>query len=221
MAANKFKVGDKVRVKRGLADVGCCLATDEMKKMEGEILSIENVKSIFGNFYTVYTVKGNKFGWCDEMLEPVKNLSVHSLMPEIVDYKYNSETGETYIKWADKTETRVKPESDTEPNQYVGFVTAYAKKAAGNTSRINSLFEKWAIKKPIRDEKSEKRRFAEEAEAQRVFEKRRAKREKWLIRREALRIKREYEAKKLAYEKYGIPMDDVDDKPKKKKGDKK
>lgn len=215
MAANKFKVGDKVRVKRGLADVGCCLAFDEMKKMEGEILSIEKVWSIFGNFYTV---KENKFGWCDEMLEPVKNLSVHSLMPEIADYKYNSETGETYIKWADKTETRVRPENGIEPNQYVGFVAAYAKKAAGNTNRINNLFEKWAIKKPIRDEKSEKKRLSEEAEAQRVFEKRKAKREKWLIRREALRIKREYEAKKLAQEKYGIPMDD---EPKKKKGDKK
>ena len=124
----------------------------------------------------------------------VKNIN----MPEIVNYTYNSETGMTKIKWSDKTETTVYTEIGTAPDQFTGFVVAYAKKAAGNTSRINNLFEKWAIKKPI----------AQETEEKRIAEKRKIKREKWLIRKEALRIKREYEARKLANEKYGVPMNE-------------
>ena len=129
-------------------------------------------------------------------------------MPEIIDYTYNSETGMTKIKWSDKTETTVYTEIGTVPDQFTGFVVAYAKKAAGNTSRINNLFEKWAIKKPIKDKIAEEKRIAQETEEKRITEKRKAKREKWLIRKEALRIKREYEARKLANEKYGIPLDE-------------
>ena len=128
------------------------------------------------------------------------------LMPEIVNYTYNSETGMTKIKWSDKTETTVYTEIGTAPDQFTGFVVAYAKKAAGNTSRINNLFEKWAIKKPIKDKIAEEKRIAQETEEKRIAEKRKAKREKWLIRKEAIRIKREYEARKLANEKYGVPM---------------
>ena len=87
-------------------------------------------------------------------------------------------------------------------------MVAYAKKAAGNTSHINNLFEKWAIKKPIKDKIAEEKRIAQETEEKRIAEKRKVKREKWLIRKEALRIKREYEARKLANEKYGIPMNE-------------
>ena len=130
------------------------------------------------------------------------------LMPEIVNYTYNSETGMTKIKWSDKTETTVYTEIGTAPDQFTGFVVAYAKKAAGNTSRINNLFEKWAIKKPIKDKIAEEKRIAQETEEKRIAEKRKAKREKWLIRREAVRIKREYEARKLANEKYGVPMNE-------------
>ena len=130
------------------------------------------------------------------------------LMPEIVNYTYNSETGMTKIKWSDKTETTVYTEIGTIPDQFTGFVVAYAKKAAGNTSRINNLFEKWAIKKPIKDKIAEEKRIAQETEEKRIAEKRKAKHEKWLIRKEAIRIKREYEARKLANEKYGVPMNE-------------
>lgn len=200
MAANKFKVGDKVRVKAGLTivDYNTLYCNEEMANMAGNILTIFELVSDYA-----YAVQENDWYWNDEMLEPVEQ---SKLTPEIADYKYNSETGETWIKWVDKTETRVRPEKDTEPNQFVGFVTAYAKKAAGNTSRINSLFDKWAIKKPIKDKMAEEKRIAEETETKRIIEKRKAKREKWLIRKEALRIKREYEARKIANEKYGVPM---------------
>lgn len=200
MAVNKFKVGDKVRVKAGLTttEYGDIYCNEEMVNMAGNILTISDFVSD-----DTYAVQENDWYWKDEMLEFVAQ---SELTPEIADYKYNSETGETWIKWVDKTETRVRPESGTEPNQFVGFVTAYAKKAAGNTSRINSLFDKWAIKKPIQDKKVEEKRVTEETETKRIIEKRKKKREKWLIRKEALRIKREYEARKIAHEKYGVPM---------------
>jgi hypothetical protein len=128
-------------------------------------------------------------------------------MPEIVNYTYDFETGKTTIKWSDKTETTVASENPDTADQYTGFVTAIAKRATGNTSHINNLFDKWAIKKPIQDKIAEEKRIAEDIENKRIAEKRKAKRENWLIRREAIRIKREYEARKLANEKYGVPMD--------------
>ncbi len=63
------------------------------------------------------------------------------------------------------------------------------------------------IKKPIRDAEAEKKHIAEEAENKRILEKRREKREKWIIREKALRIKREYEARKLAHKEYGMPIE--------------
>lgn len=133
----------------------------------------------------------------------VKNIN----MPEIVNYTYDFETGKTTIKWSDKTETTVASENPDTADQYTGFVTAIAKRATGNTSHINNLFDKWAIKKPIKDKIDEVKRLTQEIEEKRIADKRRIKREKWLIRKEAIRIKREYEARKLANEKYGVPMD--------------
>ena len=129
-------------------------------------------------------------------------------MPNIKDYIYNSKIGLTIIKWCDGTKTVVKAENPDAADQYTGFVTAIAKRATGNTSHINNLFDKWAIKKPFKDKIAEEKRIAEEIENKRIADKRRAKREKWLIRREAIRIKREYEARKLANEKYGVPIED-------------
>jgi len=126
---------------------------------------------------------------------------------EIKNYTYNPETGETYIQWSDKTETTVKAEENAVKDQFTGFMTAVAKKAMGNTSRINNLYDKWAIKKPEQDKKAEEKRLADEAEAKRIDEKRRAKREKWIVNRTALQRKRDYEARQIANQKYGVPMD--------------
>lgn len=129
-------------------------------------------------------------------------------MPSIVNYTYDEKTGKTFIKWSDNTETTVIAENPEKADRFTGFMTAYAKRAAGNTSYINSLFDKWAIKKPIKDRIAEEKRVAQEAENKRIAEKRRAKREKYIINKMALQRKREYEAKKLANEKYNIPMDE-------------
>lgn len=129
-------------------------------------------------------------------------------VPNIVDYSYNEEVGLTTIKWSDGTKTIARAENPEKADKFTGFMTAYAKKAAGNNNTINDLFDEWVIEKPKKDAaikaENEKRKNEVKAREERA----RRKREKYLVRKEALRIKRDYEAKKLAKEKYGIPMDE-------------
>lgn len=69
MSANKFKVGDKVKVRKGLvADeyYGCVRCDILMAVMGGELLTIDCVKSDY------YEVNKNRFSWSDEMLEPAE-----------------------------------------------------------------------------------------------------------------------------------------------------
>lgn len=68
MSAIKFKVGDKVKVRKGLVadeyyDMHCASA---MTRLGGEILTIRRVES------DGYYVGENTFCWTDEMLEPVE-----------------------------------------------------------------------------------------------------------------------------------------------------
>ena len=201
----KFNIGDKVRILDGSNIknyTGSWFMLTNIGK-EGTIARIEYYSHGRIGYYM------NELCGCyDERgLELVRDSS-NTYMPEIVNYIYDKTTGMTKIKWSDKTETTVYTEIGTIPDQFTGFVVAYAKKAAGNTSRINNLFEKWAIKKPIKDKIAEEKRIAQETEEKRIAEKRKIKREKWLIRKEAIRIKREYEARKLANEKYGVPMNE-------------
>lgn len=129
-------------------------------------------------------------------------------MPEISNYTYNDKIGLTTIEWCDGTKTIVRAENPDKADQFTGFMTAYAKKAAGNNNAINDLFDKWVIEKPKKEAELKAKKDRIIAENKAKEERARKKREKHLIRREALRIKREYEAKKLAHEKYNIPMDE-------------
>lgn len=209
----KFKVGDKVRILDGanISNYRNTWSPKNMGRYVGTIATISNILSedTCGVSYLIENISYNFDERGLELVEKenstmkVKNTPI----PEIVNYTYNSGTGKTTIKWSDKTETTVVSENPDTADQYTGFVTAIAKRATGNTSHINNLFDKWAIKKPIKDKIAEEKRIAEEIENKRIADKRRAKREKWLIHREAIRIKREYEARKLANEKYGVPMD--------------
>lgn len=130
-------------------------------------------------------------------------------MPNIKNYTYIDHIGLTTIEWSDGTKTTVRAENPAYADQYTGFVTAYAKKAAGNTNNINNLFDEWAIERPKREAKRGVEELAARLEAHEKQERKNKKREKRIIRREALRLKREYEAKKLAQEKYGVPVDEV------------
>lgn len=128
-------------------------------------------------------------------------------MPDIINYNYNATTAVTTIEWSDGTKTTARAEDPSTANGYTGFVTAYAKKAAGNNNTINRLYDEWAVKKPAREMKEQIKANAAELEKQRIAKKRKAKKEQYLIRKRAAEINKEYEAKKLAHEKYGVPMD--------------
>lgn len=68
MSVNKFKVGDKVRVREGLvADefYGDVHFADFMVEMSGKILTIRGVDEY------CYKVAENQYDWSDEMLEPI------------------------------------------------------------------------------------------------------------------------------------------------------
>lgn len=67
MSVNKFKVGDKVKVREGLVAGECygnVRCTSPMAMMGGRLLTIDYVESYF------YEVKEHYFYWTDEMLEP-------------------------------------------------------------------------------------------------------------------------------------------------------
>lgn len=69
MSANKFKVGDKVRVCKGLVVNGyynSVRCTNSMAGMGGRVLTIDHVRS------SSYGVKENIFCWSDRMLEPAE-----------------------------------------------------------------------------------------------------------------------------------------------------
>jgi hypothetical protein len=69
MSANKFKVGDKVRVRKGLIankhydGVRC---NSHMARMGRKVLTIDRAERDY------YGVEGCTFVWADEMLEPVE-----------------------------------------------------------------------------------------------------------------------------------------------------
>lgn len=129
-------------------------------------------------------------------------------MPDIKDYTYNSKIGLTTIKWHDGTKTVVKAETPDTADQYTGFVTAYSKKAAGNNSKINNLYDKWTIEIPKLKADADKMIEKMKIEEAQKEERNRRKREKYIIHKMALQRKREFEARKLASEKYGIPEDE-------------
>lgn len=129
-------------------------------------------------------------------------------MPNIKDYTYDSKIGLTIIKWCDGTKTVVKAENPDTADQYTGFVTAYAKKAAGNNSKINNLYDKWTVEIPKLKADADRMIEKMKAEEAQKEERNRKKREKYIIHKMALQRKREFEARKLASEKYGIPEDE-------------
>lgn len=204
----KYNVDDKVQVRADLNTFyeynGKTRCNEEMTRMGGKVLTI---KAIWNH---LYLVGENDHYWTDEMFEPIEiisNTKKNNNMPNIKNYKYNAETGETYIQWTDKTETWVRAEENVIKDQNYGFMSCVAKRAMGNTSRINNLYDKWAVRKPIKDKETEAKRIEQEIEEKRITEKRKVKREQWLVKKAARKRMRDYEARKLANEKYGVPLD--------------
>lgn len=71
----KYKVGDKVRIRKGLVEN--CLQNSyvnrDMVKLAGQVVTIKDIKN-YGDQDCYYLVNENEWGWTDGMLEPVKDL---------------------------------------------------------------------------------------------------------------------------------------------------
>ena len=148
----------------------------------------------------------------------LKNIKENEDMPKIVNYKYNEEKGLTEITWDDKTITRVVAGDDTEKSVYVGFVSACAKKLFGNKSTYLNQFDKWTVKIPAKQKAEAEKKAAEDKAREEARAKRAAKKAERKAKRDieirAKQLADEYyaqeiegEAEKIAHEKYGVPMD--------------
>ena len=123
-------------------------------------------------------------------------------IPQIANYSYCN--GTTTIIWRDGTKTTCHADPE-KADQYTGFMIAVAKYAMGNGNQATNFADYWINKLPARKEKEEKKKLAAETEARRIEEKRRKRRAQNRIRKAAIRRAEEYAAKKLAFEKYGVP----------------
>lgn len=135
------------------------------------------------------------------------NLAQSLTYPQIRDYYYDEKTATTVIKWTDGTTTKVKAAKGDTPDQHTGLANAVAKKYFGNGNLFAREAKWWIVDEPKYRKEEEKFCKEYDAEQARKEEKRRKDREKRIIKAKALARKREYEARKLAAEKYDVPMD--------------
>lgn len=87
MSVNKFKVGDKVRVREGLVVdkfYGDMYCYPFMDKIGGEILTVDSVQNIY------YGVKENACYWSDEMLEPIKKTLDNLCVGDVIEGAYGT-----------------------------------------------------------------------------------------------------------------------------------
>lgn len=223
----KFKIGDTVRILDGkISDIG---KKSIIVQIEEDFFKCETFYYLDGINYSINesylelaeTSISEELAHLNKSMneflyeEVISSLNLSFVkrrndmnMPNIKDYTYDSKIGLTIIKWFDGTKTVVKAENPDIADQYTGFVTAYAKKAAGNNSKINNLYDKWTVEIPKLKAETDKMIEKMKAEEAQKEERNRKKREKYIIRKMALQRKREFEARKLASEKYGIPEDE-------------
>lgn len=135
------------------------------------------------------------------------NLTQSLTYPQIRDYYYDEKTATTVIKWTDGTTTKVKAAEGDTPDQHTGFANAVAKKYFGNGNLFSREAKWWIVDEPKYRAEEEKFCKKYDEEQARKEEKRKAARERRIINAKALARKREYEARKLAAEKYDVPMD--------------
>lgn len=124
----------------------------------------------------------------------------------IVNHTYHN--GKTVIEWSDNTKTICRGNPETS-DAYTGFMIALAKKFMGNKNKASNLADYWCVKIPKMREEAEKKAREEKMLEARREEKRKKRREQYRRRIAAIRLKEEYEAKKLASELYGIPIKEL------------
>lgn len=138
----KFKVGDKVRIKKNCEKIEdfCCGFNSDMKKYEGEICEIEDIRrdgkgaSVTGNYYT----------WDIRALEFVSNKT------EVEDLDhYIINDGATILFWDDGTKTIVKRTKEDKFDKRVAFLTAYFQKTSGlSRTKANKFLANLKVEEP-------------------------------------------------------------------------
>lgn len=153
MATPKFRVGERVRVRKNLVRI-CFMHEDSiyvsnMKRYEGDVVTISACTSgsRYGDF--VYRVKENPFAWDEYLLEPL-NGSLDELQNECCMYGikkviYNNPA--TIILWKDGTKTVVKVQNGDTYSKELGFAMCVSKKYFGNQSNFNNVFKKYVYGK--------------------------------------------------------------------------
>lgn len=135
------------------------------------------------------------------------NLVTSLTYPQIREYYYDPWTATTVVKWTDGTTTKVKAAEGDTPDQHTGLANAVAKKYFGNGNLFSREAKWWIVDEPkYRKEEEEFCKKYDEEQARKA-EKRKANRERRIINAKALARKREYEARKLAEKKYGVPVE--------------
>lgn len=173
-------------------------------RLTEEINQIDNAIAIAKTIAEINDIKNYNSKEKKTMSVIHANNDPHS---EIVDYQY---TGTTYkvttLTFRDGTKTSVAaPVEKADP--YTGFYTCFAKHMAGGKNKINNLAEYWIEKLPAKMKELEEQEQKDKAEQARLEERDKKRREEKRVRMEAIRRKEQYEAAKLAQEKYGVPMD--------------
>ncbi len=139
-------------------------------------------------------------------------------MLTITNYKYDEKTATTTIFWSDKTQSSVTADNVSEATEFEGFCAACAKKLFGNKSTYLNQFDKWTVKIPARKKAEAEKKAAEDKAREEARAKRAAKKAERKAKRDIeIRAKQladmyyaqgiEDEAEKIAHEKYGVPMD--------------
>ena len=153
MATPKFRIGEKVRVRKNLVCI-CLMHEDSiyvsnMNRYEGDVVTISacGSGSRFGEF--VYRVKENPFAWDEYLLEPL-NGSLDESQDECCMYGikkviYNNPA--TIILWEDGTKTVVKVQDGDVYSKELGFAMCVSKKFFGNQSNFNNVFKKYVYDK--------------------------------------------------------------------------
>jgi hypothetical protein len=174
MATPKFRVGERVRVRKNLVRI-CYMHEDSiyvsnMKNYEGDVVTISACTSgsRYGEF--VYRVKDNPFAWDEYLLEPL-NESLDEPQDECCMYGdaccatytcnkpiswslssrgikkviYNNPA--TIILWEDGTKTVVKVQNGDTYSKELGFAMCVSKKYFGNQSNFNNVFKKYVYDK--------------------------------------------------------------------------
>jgi hypothetical protein len=123
---------------------------------------------------------------------------------KIIDHSFKN--GKTTIKWNDGTTTVCRANPET-ADAYMGFMIALAKKFMGNKNKANNLADYWCVKMPKKRHEAEAKALEQKILEKRRAEKQKKRREAYRRKLAAIRIKEEYEAKKLAAELYGVPIE--------------